>query len=310
MADPLIEKFLLYIGTAKNYSPHTLKNYRNDLAQFSRYAVTRGFGEENAIRFADMEAATVRGFGADLHRCKMGPATIERKLSALRTFFRHLLREGVVKNNPALAVPIPKKPKNRPMVLNVDDAFGVVESAKKGDAPRDRAMLELFYGCGMRISELTGLWREDFDPVSRIIRVMGKGSKERELPVGRKALEALEIYLANLAEKTGPMWPNKEGKPLAVRSVYNIVIKYARKAGAPVGVSPHTLRHTFATHMLDGGADLRSIQELLGHSSLATTEKYTHVGIDHLMKVYDAAHPHARKKGTVKNPAKQKTPAE
>lgn len=309
MADSLIEKFLLYIGTAKNYSPHTLKNYRNDLVQFSRYAVTRGFGEENALRFANMEAATVRGFGADLHRRKMGPATIERKLSALRTFFGYLLREGEVKNNPALAVPIPKKPKTRPKVLNVDDAFAMVESAKE-DAPRDRAMLELFYGCGMRISELTGLRCEDFDPVTCTIRVMGKGSKERELPVGRKALEALNEYLLKLPDKTGPLWPNKEGKPLAVRSVYNVVIKYARKAGAPVGVSPHTLRHTFATHMLDGGADLRSIQELLGHESLATTEKYTHVGINHLIKVYDAAHPHAHKKASVKNPAKLKSPTE
>ena len=309
MADPLIEKFLLYIGTAKNYSPHTLKNYRNDLVQFSRYAVTRGFGDENTLRFADMEAATVRGFGADLHRRKMGPATIERKLSALRTFFGYLLREGEVKNNPALAVPIPKKPKTRPKVLNVDDAFAMVESAHE-DVPRDRAMLELFYGCGMRISELTGLRREDFDPVTCTIRVMGKGSKERELPVGRKALEALNAYLLKLRDKTGPLWPNKEGKPLAVRSVYNVVIKYARKAGAPVGVSPHTLRHTFATHMLDGGADLRSIQELLGHESLATTEKYTHVGINHLIKVYDAAHPHAHKKLSAKIPAKMKSPTE
>ncbi len=309
MADPLIEKFLLYIGTAKNFSPHTLKSYRNDLAQFARYTAERGFGAENSLRFADMDAAAVRGFGADLHRRKMSPATIERKLSALRTFFHHLLREGVVTKNPALAVPIPKKPKTRPKVLNVDDAFGMVESAKE-DAPRDRAMLELFYGCGMRISELAGLRRENFDPVTCTIRVMGKGSKERELPVGRKALEALTTYLLKLPEKTGPLWPNKDGKPLGVRSVYNVVIKYARKAGVPAGVSPHTLRHTFATHMLDGGADLRSIQELLGHTSLATTEKYTHIGIDHLMKVYDAAHPHAHKKGTEKIAAKRKTPLE
>lgn len=309
MADPLIEKFLLYIGTAKNYSPHTLKNYRNDLAQFSRYAATRGFGEENALRFADMEAATVRGFGADVHRRKMAPATIERKLSSLRTFFGFLLREGEVKKNPALAVPMPKKPKIRPTVLNVDDAFGIIESAKD-DAPRDRAMLELFYGCGMRISELAGLRREDFDPVTRIIRVTGKGSKERELPVGRKALEALGAYLMKLPGKTGPLWPNKAGKPLAVRSIYNVVIKYARKAGAPAGVAPHTLRHSYATHMLDGGADLRAIQELLGHESLATTQKYTHVGIEHLMRVYDNAHPHAHKKGTSKITGKQKKRAE
>ena len=308
MADPLIEKFLLYIGTAKNFSPHTLKGYRNDLAQFSRFAAARGLGEENALRFADMEAATVRGFGADLHRRKVEPSTIERKLSALRTFFRFLLREGEVKKNPALAVPIPKKPKTRPKVLNVDDAFGMVESAGE-DAPRDRAMLELFYGCGMRISELAGLKRGDFDPVSCTIRVMGKGSKERELPVGRKALEALSAYLAKSPGRTGPFWPNKEGKPLAVRSVYNVVVKYARKAGVPAGVSPHTLRHSFATHMLDGGADLRAIQELLGHESLATTEKYTHVGIDHLMKVYDAAHPHAHKKGmaTISGKSRKRT---
>ncbi|MBI5636768.1 MAG: tyrosine-type recombinase/integrase [Nitrospinae bacterium] len=185
----------------------------------------------------------------------------------------------------------------------------MVESAKE-DAPRDRAMLELFYGCGMRASELAGLRREDFDPVTRTIRVMGKGSKERDLPVGRKALESLGAYLVKLPEQTGPLWPNKKGKPLDVRSIYNVVIKYARKAGAPAGVSPHTLRHTFATHMLDGGADLRAIQELLGHESLATTQKYTHVGIDHLMKVYDAAHPHAHKKGTAKTSGRQKKLAE
>lgn len=303
--DKALTLFLDYVAVEKGFSPHTLKSYREDIIQFAGFVRARGLCGDGGPEWEAVEPATVRAFAADLHRRKMSPATIERKLCALRSFFRHLARETGLKKNPALAVAIPKKPKTRPRALNVDDAFALMESATKS-GPRDAAILELFYGCGMRISELQPLRREDVDTVSRTLRVFGKGRKERVLPVGGKALAALEAWLAASPGARGALFPGKGGKPLSVRAIYNIVVKYARKAGAPADVSPHTLRHSFATHMLDGGADLRAIQELLGHSSLATTQKYTHVGLDHLMKVYDAAHPHARKGASSARPEKPK----
>lgn len=291
------EGFLKYISVEKNFSAHTLKSYALDISQFAAFARAKGLvASGGGADYAAVETLTVRAFAADMHRRKMKAPTIERKLCALRTFFKYLVRQGIVAKNAASAVAIPKKPQSRPRAMNVDDVFSMMEAAVP-DGPaqkRDRAILELFYGCGVRISELQGLNREDFDADSRTIRVMGKGSKERILPVGRKAMEALAAHLEEMRERRGPVFRSPRGARLAVRSIYNIVIKYARKSGAPMDVSPHTLRHTFATHMLNGGADLRAIQDLLGHASLATTQKYTHVGIDHLMRVYDDAHPHAR----------------
>ncbi|MBI5177750.1 MAG: tyrosine recombinase XerC [Nitrospinae bacterium] len=292
MAGGAVGDFLRYISIEKNFSPHTLENYGLDLRQFAAFAAAKGYGADGGVAYGRIEPAVVRAFAADLHRRKMSPATIERKLCALRTFFKYLVREGKAKKNAASAVAIPKKPQQRPRAMNVDDTFALVESAKQ--PARDRAMLELFYGCGLRISELHGLDRDDLDADSRTVRVMGKGRKERILPVGRKATEALAAFIAAEKETSGPLFRSARGGRLTVRAIYNVVIKHARLAGAPLGVSPHTLRHSFATHMLGGGADLRAIQELLGHASLATTQKYTHIDIDHLMTVYDKAHPHAR----------------
>lgn len=287
--------FLRHIAVGKNFSENTVRSYELDVRQFVGFISSKGF---SGPADPSLTTGTVRAFGADLHRRGLSAATIERKLCALRSFFKYLVREGFLPTNPAAGAPIPKKPRQRPRVLDVDEAYALMNSALSPSelSARDRAILELFYGCGMRISELQGLDRDDFDADSRVIRVMGKGKKERILPVGSKAFEALEAYLSSEEPaSSGAMFGSKKGR-LTVRSIYNIVIKYARKAGVPAGVHPHTLRHSFATHMLNGGADLRAIQELLGHSSLATTQKYTHLGIDHLMKAYDKAHPHAKRR--------------
>ncbi len=293
--DDKVGGFLRHIAVAKNFSENTVRNYALDVRQFVGFISSKGF---SGPADPSLTTGTVRAFGADLHRRGMSAATIERKLCALRSFFKYLVREGFLPTNPAAGAPIPKKPRQRPRVLDVDAAKALMESAQPSGSAgaRDRAILELFYGCGMRISELCGLNRDDFDRESRVIRVMGKGRKERILPVGSRAFEAVDAHLSGSPPvASGAMFASKKGR-LVVRSIYNIVVKYARKAGVPAGVHPHTLRHSFATHMLNGGADLRAIQELLGHSSLATTQKYTHLGIDHLMKAYDKAHPHARKR--------------
>jgi integrase/recombinase XerC len=216
----------------------------------------------------------------------------------LRSFFKYLVREGLVKKNPATGAALPKKPNTRPRVLDVDEAFALMDSTLSPGklSARDAAILELLYGCGLRISELQGLNRDDYDPDSRLIRVMGKGKKERVLPVGKKAFEALKTYLSKEAPAgSGAMFGSKKGR-LGVRSIFNVVVKYVQKSGIAAGVHPHTLRHSFATHMLYGDADLRAVQELLGHASLATTQKYTHLDIDRLMATYDKAHPHAHRK--------------
>jgi integrase/recombinase XerC len=295
--DETVGGFLRHIAVGKNFSENTVRNYALDVRQFVGFISSRGF---SGPADPSLTTATVRAFGADLHRRGMCAATIERKLCALRSFFKYLVREGFLPSNPAAGAPIPKKPRQRPRVLDVDEAYALMESALPSgpSGARDRAMLELFYGCGVRIAELQGLNRDDYDAVSRVIRVMGKGKKERILPVGSKAVGAVDAHLSGSPPAaSGAMFCSKRGGRLTVRSIYDVVVKYARKAGVPGGVHPHTLRHSFATHMLNGGADLRAIQELLGHSSLATTQKYTHLGIDHLMKAYDKAHPHAKRRG-------------
>ncbi len=297
-SDAVLESFLKYVAVEKNFSAHTLKCYTLDIAQFSGFARAKGLCKNNGdVDYAAVDSDHIRAFAADMHRRKMGPATRERKLCALRTFFKYLVRQGIATGNPASSITTPKKPQQRPRAMDVDEACAMVESAVPEDDPaqmRDRAILELFYGCGMRISELHGLNRHDFDSDSKTIRVMGKGSKERMLPVGRKAMEALTALLSSVKAENSPIFCSARGGRLGIRSIYNVVIKYAHKSGAPMDVSPHTMRHSFATHMLGSGADLRVIQELLGHESLATTQKYTHIGIEHLIRVHDDAHPHAK----------------
>jgi len=293
-----VKGFLDYISAEKNYSPLTLKSYRKDLEQFidfARRSNLRGTSPVGRLNFRQMEPELVRRFAADLHRIKLAPSTIERKLSCLRAFFRFLQREGWADANIASEVPLPKKPKRTPRFLTVDEAAVFVESldASSRHYLRDRAALELFYSSGLRAAELHGLNMEDLDIENRFLRVRGKGNKERLVPIGSKAVEAVKALLGSVGSQSGPLFVSRPGKRITVRTIFNIVVRQGIKSGLFKRVTPHMLRHTFATHMLDGGADIRAIQLLLGHSSLATTEKYTHVGLDRLMEIYDKAHPHA-----------------
>ena len=299
--------FAHYLAVERNCSPRTVAAYGRDLEEF-RAAFERENGREPEP--AGVGVADVRAFVAGLYRVN-DAASIARKLSALRSFYRFLAARGITASNPARQVASPKKKKALPRALDVDAAAAVVEAPTAGDtdspgALRDRAMFEVMYGAGLRVSECCALDRDDVDRdrygEGCLLRVRrGKGGKDRLVPLGRTALTALDRYLAEgrprLAHPSGRQDPaalflNRHGGRLTTRSVQRHLSRAALMAGAEA--TPHALRHSFATHLLDGGADLRSIQELLGHASLSSTQVYTRVSLDHLMKVYDAAHPHAR----------------
>jgi integrase/recombinase XerC len=338
-----IAKYLEYLQSVKNSSPHTILNYRKDLEQFLAYLSPPG------VRPPALTGVThglIREFVAHLHDQGLEKSSIARKLAALRSFFKYCVREGHLKESPARLVPTPKLPKRIPSVLSAEEMNGFLndlggmgkaalegrETSKKGVLlslasavnlrakqsgsvragegllfRRDRALLELLYAAGLRVSELTGLNLVDMEQKERILRVRGKGSKERIVPYGAKAQEALEKYWPlreRLLEQTygtsGRLGPHMEavflnysGRRLTQRSVGRIVKKYVRIANVNWDLHPHSLRHAFATHLLADGADLRAIQELLGHQSLSTTQKYTHASIRQLMDIYDKAHPHA-----------------
>jgi len=291
-----IDAFCRYLNTERNVSPHTLKAYRTDLELFMGFVRAEQAGE------ADVEAVThltVRRYLATLHR-ELRKTTSGRKLAAIRSFFKYLAREGKVRKNPAELVSTPKKEKKVPFHLDIDEVTTLVTAPGGTDllSLRDRAILETLYSSGLRVSELTGLDVGGVDLEQGMVRVLGKGGKERIVPLGSHAASALSDYLAarNQPPLDAPLMLNARGGRLTSRSVGRIVDRHILKLAAMKKVSPHTLRHTFATHLLEGGADLRAIQELLGHASLSTTQKYTHVSIDRLMEVYDKAHPKARKK--------------
>ncbi len=287
MNDPL-SAFLRYLTLEKDASPHTLRSYRSDLLEFQRF-----LGAGTLLDGVDQRV--VRGYLAHLHARGLDPASVARKLAALRSWFRFLVRRGVLRRNAAREVRGPRLPKKLVTFLPIDEAIVLVEAKAVGGEgrARDVAILELLYATGVRVSELTGLDLDDVDRAGRTVRVLGKGRKERIVPFGAKAAEALDAYLGPRAQARGPVFTNHRGGRLTVRAIYDIVRRSARAAGIVRRVSPHTLRHTFATHLLDAGADLRVIQEFLGHSRLSTTQRYTHVGADQLMRVYDAAHPRA-----------------
>ena len=248
----------------------------------------------------------IRKYLSFLHR-KNRKSSIARKLSTLRSFFRYLVREQIIPSNPAKSVSTPKVEKTLPTTLTVDETFRLMESPKglrekpserpKGNGLRDHAILELLYSSGLRVSELVGLNSRQLDLDLGVVRVMGKGSKERIVPVGKKAIDALKAYLEKRREvkEEDPLFVNFSGGRLTARSVGRLVKKYTKHSGIFRRVSPHSLRHTFATHLLDAGADIREIQEMLGHSSLSTTQRYTHVSMGKLMEVYDKAHPRSFK---------------
>jgi integrase/recombinase XerC len=282
----------------RNDSPHTLRNYEADLREFTGYFTPPG-AEPPALASFDLLA--LREWLAHLYDRKQEPATIRRKLASTRAFFRYLSREHRVETDPARLLRLPKMPKTLPHVPNAEVTNALVDGTlPKGMEPpypkRDRLLLEILYGCGLRVSEAVGLNLEDFDRTERWVRVRGKGRKERQVPYGGKAAEALDGYL----EERGPeaderaLFLNRLRGRLTDRGARNIVKFYATYVVGDSTIHPHTLRHAFATHLLSDGADLRSIQELLGHARLSTTQKYTQVSLEDLMRVYDSAHPKAK----------------
>lgn len=294
-----IASFCLYLDTERNVSPHTLAAYRRDLEQLAVF-VTREKGE--AATAADVDHLLLRRYLALLGKSAK-KSSVGRKLAAIRSFFRYLLRNGGVAKNPAELIATPKRENRLPFHLDIDQVTTLVEAPADDQkhALRDRAILEMLYSCGLRVSELSGLNIAELDLSGGMVRVMGKGGKERIVPVGSRAVLAIREYLAGRGELAGsvPLFLNTRGQRINRRSVARIIDAYVLRIAAFKRISPHILRHTFATHMLEGGADLRAIQELLGHASLSTTQKYTHVGIDRLMDVYDKAHPkaHTKKEG-------------
>jgi integrase/recombinase XerC len=255
-----------------------------------------------AARVGDVDHLLLRRYLAQLGK-RVKKSSVGRKLAAIRSFFRFLVRHGAVAKNPAELIATPKKENRLPFHLDIDQVTTLVEAPQGDDkhALRDRAILEMLYSCGLRVSELTGLAIGDLDLSGGMVRVLGKGGKERIVPVGSRAIEAVRTYLEERGVPGGsaPLFLNTRGQRINRRSVARIVDAHVLRIAAFKRISPHILRHTFATHMLEGGADLRAIQELLGHASLSTTQKYTHVGIDRLMEVYDKAHPkaHTKKEG-------------
>lgn len=306
----LIASFVESLSTERGYSGNTCRAYQRDLEAFSTYVdnCLRPESEQEEGQFRlelhAIDGLSIRGYLGYLHkRCKK--STIARKLSAIRSFLRYTVRLGYMDANPAELVLTPKHNRAIPTYLPVDDMFRLLDSIKTDTlfGLRNRAIFEVLYSSGVRISELAGLSMGDIDFRDCSMRVMGKGSKERIVPVGQKSLSAVQAYRQKLVADKGPLLPevcqagdgpvflNKNFGRLSARSIARILEKASRACGIPVPVSPHAFRHSFATHMLDGGADLRAVQELLGHKSLSTTQKYTHVSIDRLMEAYDKAHP-------------------
>ena len=293
-------EFLRWLGREKGYSENTVAAYGRDLAEFAAFAAAADVGR--------VDSAAVRGFVQSLNR-RNSPASVARKLSALRTFFRFLLRRGVVSADPAVVVARPRQERRLPVFLTVDETFALLEAPGPGDRfpRRDRAVLEMLYGAGLRVSELAGLDLADMDTAAGMVRVLGKGGKERLVPTGRAAAEAVRLWLGERnailtraaargrSPDTAALFLNQQGGRISPRSVERMVERYALRAGILSRVTPHSLRHSFATHLLEMGADLRVVQELLGHASLSTTQRYTHLDMDHLAGVYDRAHPMARK---------------
>ena len=284
-----IVSFLDYLAAERGASPHTLRSYATDLAEFTEFL------RRERSSLADADARLVRAYLAWLHQRRLAKATIARRLASVRSCFRFLARRGVIEHNPARQVRSPRQVRRLPSFLPKDESKELLDrpGEASGAGRRDHALLELLYATGIRVAECCGLDCGDVDRSHGTVRVLGKGNKERVVPVGDAALAALDGYLAARRRGSGPLFTNHRGGRLTPRSVQRIVGRQARLSGLDRRVTPHTLRHTFATHMLGEGADLRLIQELLGHSRLSTTQRYTHVSPEQLMRVYDAAHPRA-----------------
>ncbi len=309
----LIESFVTALSTVKGYSVNTCRAYRRDLLEFSDIIIAIGLtgsrGQDRqkpeTISPSAITSIAIRGYLGHLHQnCKK--TTIARKLSAVRSFYRFLIKHGHLQVNPSDSVQTPKQDRPIPTYLPIDDMFRLLDSVKTDTwfGWRNRAMLETLYSTGIRVSELAGLDVSDINDRQHLIRVIGKGGHERQVPIGNQALTAIHTYRQQVAlevkfktAKEGqsssddPLFLNRFYKRLSVRSIARTIDKLGRECGIVFPISPHAFRHTFATHMLDAGADLRVVQELLGHKSLSTTQKYTHVSMDRLMAAYDKAHP-------------------
>jgi integrase/recombinase XerC len=295
MADKLADEFLEFMESERRSSERTVTNYELALRQFRDWRTPfKGWGKLTPDDF--------RAFLFDLMKQERGRATIRLQFAAMRSFFKWMTRRRGLKTNPLLEVQLPKREKKLPVVLTVAQIeqmlnLPLTQEKSKRDAvwapERDAAILELFYSTGMRLSELVSLNVEDIDTYTETVRVFGKGSKERLCPVGSKALEAVQRYRAKAGVHDGALFLSKLRKRLGIQGVDDVVSKYWRASGLPVHLTPHKLRHSFATHLLNNGADLRSVQELLGHASLSTTQIYTHVSTQRMKEVYEKAHPRA-----------------
>jgi len=291
-----LREFLDYIRLNRNASAHTVAAYESDLSQLVAFA-GEFTGRRDALQPKHLDLEVIRGFLGELHRERQSRATVARKVSAVRAFFRYLRREGVVDADPASLLIAPKREQKVPAHLSVDEMAQLLDSpdASTPLGRRDRAILELFYASGIRLSELVGLDLEDLDLSGRMARVMGKGRKERIVPFNQKAAGALRVWLKDRVALTrgDALFVNARGGRLTGRSVQRLVARYVTSCSTRFGISPHALRHSFATHLLQAGADLRAIQELLGHARLSTTQRYTHVNAAQLIDTYRKAHPKA-----------------
>jgi integrase/recombinase XerC len=305
--EQLLAQFLEHLRYERNVSEHTLRNYRSDLSQFLDYLAPadRRSGRRTTPDIHEIDHISIREWLSTLHSAQKKKSSVARKLAALRTYFQFLVREGVIELNPAKLVSTPRLEKKLPRHLSIEEAIKFIETPDTDTdlGKRDRAMLELMYATGVRVSELTKMDLSDIDFKNKLIRVTGKRRKERIVPFGDPASEALKTYLsardrflnhAPVSEREPEaVFLNYQGTRITTRSVGRMVEKYIRICAGMHNVSPHALRHSFATHLLDSGADLRDIQELLGHARLSSTQIYTHVSMEKLIEVYDKAHPKA-----------------
>ncbi len=301
-----LDDFLKHLKYERNLSEHTLRNYESDMVQFYDYIAPLDKNDERReVPIRSIDNLTIREYMATLYEKKKKKSSIHRKVATLRTFFRFLCREEILENNPAMLVSSPRVDRKLPNHLSIEQMVRFIETPETETVlgKRDRAILELLYASGLRVSELVGLNLLDIDFTHQTLRVKGKGRKERMVPFGNHAKAALEIYLGVRGElliEADPddrdplaVFMNYQGTRITTRSVGRMLDKYCKECTDIPHVSPHALRHSFATHLLDAGADLRTIQELLGHVRLSTTQQYTHVSTDRLMEVYDKAHPKA-----------------
>jgi integrase/recombinase XerC len=301
--EELIQQYSDHLRNARNVSAHTVRNYISDLRQFAGFLVESELcpSEQNTVDPGKVDLRIIRAYLAFLGKDRK-KSSVARKLAVLKGFFRYLLTAGRIEKDPLLLIQTPKQEKPLPSFLSVDDIFQLLGGMKIKNSLdiRDRAIFEVFYSTGVRVSELVGLNWADIDFQLEIARVVGKGLKERIVPIGAVAIQTLRDYSLEQRKKWNltcrgetPIFLNHRGSRITTRSIARVVEKHLRKAGIPVKMGPHGLRHTFATHLLNSGADLRVIQEMLGHASLSTTQRYTHLNLDQLTAVYDKAHPRA-----------------